>query len=86
MPSIYEGFGIPVLEAARCGAKVVASDVPEMREAGGEWPIYVSPDPEGISDGIWQAISGSGPTLGSRPTWSWESEGLRMAQVLMGKP
>jgi glycosyltransferase involved in cell wall biosynthesis len=86
MPSIYEGFGIPVLEAARCGAKVVASDVPEMREAGGEWPIYVSPDPEGISDGIWQAISGSGPAPGPRPTWSWESEGLRMAQVLMGKP
>ena len=35
MPSEAEGFGLPVIEALACGAAVVASDIPAMREAGG---------------------------------------------------
>lgn len=37
-PSLYEGFGLPVVEAMRCGACVIAS--PAVREAGGEAAIY----------------------------------------------
>jgi glycosyltransferase involved in cell wall biosynthesis len=35
MPSDAEGFGLPVIEALACGAKVVASDIPVFREVGG---------------------------------------------------
>jgi glycosyltransferase involved in cell wall biosynthesis len=35
-----EGFGFPVLEALACGAIVVASDIPAMREVGGEAALY----------------------------------------------
>jgi glycosyltransferase involved in cell wall biosynthesis len=35
MPSEAEGFGLPVIEALACGAAVVASDIPPLREAGG---------------------------------------------------
>lgn len=58
-PSLYEGFGMPVLEALCCGATVVASDVPEIKEAGGiENSItYIEPTLSGISDGILKAIS-----------------------------
>jgi glycosyltransferase involved in cell wall biosynthesis len=35
-PSLSEGFGLPVLEAFACGTPVVASDVPALREIGGQ--------------------------------------------------
>jgi glycosyltransferase involved in cell wall biosynthesis len=35
VPSLREGFGMPVIEALRCGCRVLASDIPALREAGG---------------------------------------------------
>jgi glycosyltransferase involved in cell wall biosynthesis len=52
MPSLYEGFGMPVMEAKCCGARVVTSDIPEIREAGGDGPIYIEPTVEGIKQGL----------------------------------
>jgi len=39
-PSIYEGFGIPLLEAMSCGCPIVASSIPSTREVAGDCPIY----------------------------------------------
>jgi len=42
-PSLHEGFGLPVLEAMRSGAVVVAAEVPSLREVAGDAAIYADP-------------------------------------------
>lgn len=48
LPSLYEGFGLPVLEAMKHGCPVIASNVSSLPEAGGDACLYV--DPENIDD------------------------------------
>ncbi|SEU26751.1 glycosyltransferase family 4 protein [Stigmatella erecta] len=40
VPSEAEGFGLPVIEALACGARVIASDLEVLREVGGEACTY----------------------------------------------
>lgn len=47
-PSLYEGFGIPIIEAASQGAKVCVSDIPVFREICGEGVLFF--DPENVND------------------------------------
>jgi glycosyltransferase involved in cell wall biosynthesis len=41
LPSLYEGFGLTLLEAMKCGVPAVASSIPAHREVGGDAAIYV---------------------------------------------
>lgn len=42
-PSIYEGFGLPILEALRCGKPVITSNISSMPEVGGDACIFIDP-------------------------------------------
>ena len=54
-PSLYEGFGLPVLESLACGTPVLTADNSCLPEAGGDGALYVDAESvESIADGIVQ--------------------------------
>jgi alpha-1,3-rhamnosyl/mannosyltransferase len=58
MPSTYEGFGMPVAEAMAGQTPVVASDIPVLREIGGDAALYADPhNPDDFRDKIVQVLT-----------------------------
>jgi glycosyltransferase involved in cell wall biosynthesis len=56
-PSLYEGFGLPPLEAMACGTPVVASSAPALPEVVGEAAVLVEPsDVDGLADALARAL------------------------------
>ncbi|MFN9371024.1 MAG: glycosyltransferase family 4 protein [Planctomycetaceae bacterium] len=81
-PSLYEGYGMPVAEALACGTRVLATDLPALREAGGEHCLYVEPTVEEISAGLLRSLELPRPTTGGHFRRTWRESAVELAAVL----
>jgi glycosyltransferase involved in cell wall biosynthesis len=53
--SLFEGFGLPLLEAMQCGTPVVGSDIPALREVAGRAGTLLDPhDLDALADAMWR--------------------------------
>lgn len=89
-PSLWEGFGIPVLEAMACGTPVITSNLSALPEVTGESALLINPYDTGEITEAMQAIAADTAlqnrlrqaSLARASQFSWSKTGHATAQVL----
>lgn len=82
-PSFYEGYGMPVAEALRCGTRVLTSECSSMPEAGGKGAVYANPhDIESIRVALEALLrEESWEIPDASHTYSWEESTERLLAI-----
>jgi glycosyltransferase involved in cell wall biosynthesis len=85
LPTLAEGFGLPVLEAMARGVPVACSDIPVLREVAGDGALYFDPQAEAsIADAITrlltdrhlaERLAAGGPVHARRFSWRQTADG-----------
>ena len=81
MPSLYEGFGLPIVEAMHFNIPIISSDIPVLKEIGKEYISYFNPyDPSSIKEKMVQINQHT--TSVSYPKWrTWAETAENIAQL-----
>ena len=86
-PSLYEGFGIPILEALACGTPVISSNTSSMPEVGGDVVTYINPlDIEEITKAIETELSKGKKINANAKKWieqfDWKKIAIKTKEIL----
>ncbi len=89
-PSLYEGFGLPPLEAMACGCPVIAARIEALLEVCGDAALYVDPQqPMALAEamtrvaedeGLRKRLSGAGRERAR--AWTWDEAGRRLLDAV----
>ena len=89
VPSLYEGFGIPVLEGMACGTPVVTANVSSLPEVAGDAALTISPtDLDALTDALERLLTDSALRtqlirrgLERVKQFTWEASALQLLRV-----
>ena len=89
-PTLYEGFGIPVIEAQSCGTPILTSNCSSLPEVGGDAAVYVDPyDVSGIAEEMLYILNN--PQFAEKLTkkglenakrFSWEASARQLDSII----
>lgn len=85
-PSIYEGFGLPLIEAARAGIPIACSDIPVFREVTGGHALFFDPnDAAAIASSLTDLVNLDRPSCEARAyakSFSWDRGAERIVEIV----
>jgi len=93
LPSLYEGFGLPIIEAMACGVPVLTSNVTSMPEIAGDAAVLVDPrSVEDIAAGLDSILSDQAlrsklvaSGLIQAAKYSWDTTASQIAAILLSE-